>query len=217
MRFGVLGTGMVGQTLASKLVELGHEVMMGSREAANQKAADWAAAAGGGAQSGTFADAAAFGEVVINATAGTASLAALDLAGQQNLAGKVLVDVANALDFSRGMPPSLALETTDSLGEQIQRQYPETRVVKALNTMTAPLMVNPAALSGTHDVFICGNDGEAKNTVARLLESFGWRQDQIRDLGDISGARGTEAFLVLWLRLFQTQQTPIFNIGIVGA
>jgi predicted dinucleotide-binding enzyme len=142
-RFGVLGTGTVGQTLASKLASLGHEVMMGSRQAGNEKAVAWAKEAGRLASEGTFADAAGFGEDVVNATAGSASLAALAAAGAETLAGKVLVDVANPLDFSAGMPPTLTVCNTDSLAEQIQRAFPETSVVKALNTVNAGVMVEP--------------------------------------------------------------------------
>ncbi len=134
MKIGVLGTGMVGTTLATKLAELGHEVKMGSRRAGNEKAVEWASRAGPGASEGSFADAAAFGEVVVNATNGMGSLEALEAAGKDNLAGKVLIDVSNALDFSQGMPPSLIMSNTDSLAEQIQREFPGARVVKSLNT-----------------------------------------------------------------------------------
>src|SRR4051794_12624463 len=137
MRIGVLGTGVVGRTLAGKLVELGHEVRMGSRQAGNEVALEWVQSAGENASEGAFADAAQFGELVINATAGGASLEALGAAGAENLAGKVLVDVANALDFSGGPPPLVGVSIDDSLGERIQAAFPETRVVKALNTMNA--------------------------------------------------------------------------------
>lgn len=146
MRIGVLGTGIVGETIASKLVEVGHEVMMGSREAGNEKAAAWVAGAGEGAREASFADAAAFGELVVNATAGAHSLDALELAGAENLAGKVLLEAANPLDFSQGMPPTLTIANTDSLGEAIQRAHPDAKVVKALNTVTAGLMVDPSSL-----------------------------------------------------------------------
>src|SRR6266508_4040551 len=158
MRFGLLGTGMAGQTIGGKLVELGHEVKMGSREAGNEKAVAWAAGAGESASEGSFADAAEFGEVVVNATSGTASLEALEAAGAGNLAGKVLIDIANPLDFSRGRPPTLAVCNDDSLGEQIQRAFPDARVVKALNTMNADVMVEPGLVPGGHTVFVCGND-----------------------------------------------------------
>ncbi len=201
MKFGVLGTGMVGQTLAGKLVSLGHEVMMGSREVNNEKAVAWAEEAGDQGQQGNFADAAAFGEVVVNATAGVASLDALKAAGADNLSGKVLIDVANPLDFSAGMPPTLTVCNTDSLGEQIQRQFAESRVVKTLNTVTADVMVTPGIVAGSHTVFVAGNDGGAKSEVADLLVSFGWPPGDILDLGDITGARATEMYLMLSVRL----------------
>ena len=143
MRIGVLGTGTVGQTLGTKLVSLGNEVKLGSRSASNDKVAGWVKTTGRGASHGTFADAASFGEMLFNCTSGMASLDALRQAGAKNLDGKVLVDVANPLDFSKGMPPTLAVCNTDSLGEQIQRAFPEARVVKSLNTMSARVMVDP--------------------------------------------------------------------------
>jgi predicted dinucleotide-binding enzyme len=215
MRVGVLGTGTVGRTLASKLAELGHEVTMGSREAGNEAAAEWAAAAGDAAAHGTFADAAAAGELVVNATAGTASLDALAAAGAENLAGKVLVDVANPLDFSAGFPPSLSVSGDDSLAEQIQRAHPDARVVKALNTMNAQVMVDPARVPGDHHVFICGDDEEAKQQVRALLETFGWPEGSIVDLGDIGAARGSEAYVLFWLRLYGAFGTGDFNIKVV--
>ena len=174
MKVGVLGTGVVGQTLGGKLVSLGHHVVMGARQAGNDKATAWAAAAGPSASAGTFADAAVHGDLIVNATAGTGSLEALEAAGSENLAGKVLVDVANALDFSGGMPPSLSVCNTDSLGEQIQRRFPEARVVKTLNTVNADVMVQPGIVPGGHTMFLCGNDPTAKQEVRALLESFGW-------------------------------------------
>jgi len=215
MRFGVLGTGMVGRTIAGKLAELGHEVKMGSRSAGNEKAVEWAAGAGESASEGSFADAAEFGEVVVNATAGTASLEALETAGAENLAGKVLIEIANPLDFSQGMPPSLSVCNTDSLGEQIQRAFPEARVVKALNTVNAAVMVAPDSLTESGNVFVCGNDDEAKARVSELLETFGWLAGDVVDLGDIAAARGTEMYLALWLRMMGALDTPQFNIRIV--
>ena len=214
MKVGVLGTGSVGRTIGTKLVELGHEVTMGSRSAGNEQAAEWAASAGAGASQGTFADAAAFGELVFNCTPGTVSLEALGAAGEENLSGKVLVDVANALDFSKGRPPTLSVCNDDSVGEQIQRAFPEARVVKALNTVNAAIMVDPASIPGEHDVFMCGNDDDAKAQVSELLQSFGWPADRIIDLGDISAARGPEMYLPLWLRLMGAVG-PQFNIKVV--
>jgi predicted dinucleotide-binding enzyme len=212
MRFGILGTGTVGQTLGTRLVQLGHDVKLGSRTAANEKAAKWVSAASEHATHGTFADAAVFGEMVFNCTGGMVSLAALNEAGAENLKNKVVVDVSNPLDFSHGFPPTLTVCNTDSVAEQIQRAFPDAKVVKALNTMTAPLMVNPAAVPGDHDLFLCGNDADAKARVTELLRSFGWRG--ILDLGDITAARGMEMILPIWLRLMGTFKTPMFNFHI---
>ena len=215
MRVGVLGTGSVGQTLASKLVELGHDVRLGSRDAANEKAQGWAASAGERASAGTFADAAAFGEIVFNCTAGAASLDALDLAGDDALRGKILVDVANPLDFSRGRPPTLTVCNTDSLAEQIQRRFPDARVVKALNTVNHQVMVDPGRVPGEHDLFVCGDDAAAKAEVVELLETFGWPRERIVDLGGIDGARAMEMYLALWVRLLGAFGTPNVNVRVV--
>jgi len=212
MKIGVLGTGTVGETIAGKLALLGHDVKMGAREAGNEKAAAWAKGAGQRASHGAFADAAAFGEIVFNCTMGAASLEALRAAREENLRGKILVDVSNPLDFSKGMPPTLFTPSGDSQGEQIQRELPEAKVVKALNTVNASVMVEPGRVPGEHDVFVCGNDAEAKAHVAEILWSFGWKN--VVDLGDITAARGTEAYLLLWLRLWGALQTADFNIHI---
>lgn len=215
MKFGVLGSGMVGSTIATKLVSLGHEVKVGSRNAANEKAAAWVASAGRGASQGTFADAAAFGEIVFNCTAGVGSIDALRSAGASALRGKILIDIANPLDFSKGMPPTLFVSNGDSLGETIQRTFPEAKVVKALNTVNAGLMVAPGRLRGDHDLFVCGNDAGAKAQVVRFLkEEFGWKS--VIDLGDITAARGTESYLLLWLRLYGALQTADFNVHVVN-
>lgn len=213
MRYGVLGTGMVGQAIAGRLVEVGHDVVMGSRSAGNERAAAWAAAAGDRAATGTFADAAAFGEIVVNATAGDASMEVLRAAGQEHLDGKVVVDVANPLDHAT-WPPTLTVVNTDSLGEQIQRAFPAARVVKTLNTMNAAVMVRPDRVPGTHAVFVCGDDPAAKDEVRGLLSAFGWTADQILDLGDITAARGTEMYLALWLRLLGPVGDAPFNIAV---
>jgi 8-hydroxy-5-deazaflavin:NADPH oxidoreductase len=153
----------------------------------------------------------------VNATNGAGSIPMLGAAGEQNLAGKVLLDVANALDFSQGMPPSLFVANTDSLGEQIQRTFPAAKVVKALNTMNCEVMVEPAKVPGEHDVFLCGEDEGAKQQVAELLESFGWPAGRIRDLGGISSARGTEMYVAFWLRLLGALGTAHFNVAVVQA
>jgi len=215
MRIGVLGTGMVGSTIATKLAQLGHEVRMGSRTAGNERAVAWVASAGAGASHGTFADAAAHGELVFNCTAGEVSLAALEAAGAENLAGKVLVDVSNPLDLSHGMPPGLFTSSFDSLGEQIQRAFPDARVVKALNTVNREVMVDPSKVPGEHDVFLCGDDEAAKPRVIELLQSFGWPAASVIDLGDLTAARGMEAYLLLWIRLSSALGTGHFNVRVV--
>jgi predicted dinucleotide-binding enzyme len=215
MNIAILGTGIVGNTIGSKLIQLGHKVRMGSRSAGNEKAAEWVKANGANASQGTFAEAAGFGEMAFNCTSGMGSLEALKLAGEANLKGKILVDASNPLDFSKGMPPSLSVCNTDSLGEQIQRALPETKVVKALNTMSAPLMVNAGQLAGGDtSIFMCGNDAGAKETVAGILKKdFGWKD--VVDLGDITAARGQEMILPIWLRLWGAFKTPIFNFKMV--
>jgi predicted dinucleotide-binding enzyme len=215
MRVGVLGTGMVGETIGAKLVQLGHEVRMGSRSATNEKAAAWAAKGGERASHGTFADAAAFGEILFNCTSGNGSVEALTQAGAENLAGKLLLDVANPLEHSRGFPPSLTVCNTDSLGEQIQRAFPDVKVVKTLNTMNALVMVDPSRVPGTHDVFVSGNDADAKARAVELLRSFGWERPI--DLGDITTARGTEMLLPIWVRLYAALRTGDFNFAVVRA
>ena len=215
MRVGVLGTGTVGETVASKLVEVGNEVRMGSREAGNEKAVAWVSSAGEGASEGSFADAAEFGEIVVNATSGQHSLEALEQAGESALAGKVLWDIANPLDFSQGFPPSLTVANTDSLAEQIQRAHPQAKVVKALNTVTAAVMGDPSSLGESSNLFICGDDAGAKAQVIEILETFGWLSGDIVDVGDIAAARGTEAYLLLWIRLMAALDGPNFNIRII--
>jgi len=214
MRIGVLGTGIVGRTLASALLSNGHEVRLGSRTAGNEAAVAWAAEIGGPASEGTFADAAGFGELVINATAGAASLDALNLAGAEQLAGKVLIDVSNPLDFSQGMPPTLTVCNDDSLGEQIQRAFADVRVVKTLNTVTAAVMVQPALVPGTHTIFVAGDDAAAKAQTGELLQDFGWPAESILDLGDITAARAMEMYLPLWLRLYGATGTAVLNVEV---
>lgn len=230
MEIAVLGSGSVGQTLANRLTGLGHEVMIGTRnvtETLNRTTKD---AYGSPlfsewykdnkqVQLGTFAQAASFGNLIFNVTQGTNTINALKLAGEENLINKILVDIANPLDFSKGMPPSLLpeLSNTNSLGEEIQKTFPKTKVVKTLNTMWSGLMVNPALIGGGNHVnYICGNDAEAKATVKSLLNQFGWKNENILDLGDITGARGTEAILHIWLRIWGVTQNGAFNFRIVS-
>jgi len=223
MKIGIIGSGVVGQTIGAKLVERGEDLVLGTRSPGKlndkrgfgQSLDDWLEATGGKARVGTFADAAAHGEIVINATSGTVSLEALRLAGEQNLRGKILIDVSNPLDFSKGMPPTLTVCNTDSVGEQIQRAFPEAKVVKTLNTTNVNVMVDPGQVAGgDHDLFVSGNDAGAKARVTELLRQwFGWRT--VIDLGDITTARGVEMLLPVWLRLFGALGGPMFNFKIV--
>ena len=213
MNIGILGTGIVGQTIGTRLVELDHNVKLGSRTVNNEKARAWAKRAGKRASFGSFDDAAKFGEILFNCVSGMGSLSAIDLISPVDLNNKVLIDVANPLDYTRGTPPTLTVCNTDSLAEQIQRIHPLLRVVKALNTMNVDVMVNPERVHGPHDVFICGNDKAAKDTVTMILmEWFRW--ESVIDLGDISNARGMEMALPLWLSLQKKLGTNIFNFKI---
>jgi predicted dinucleotide-binding enzyme len=213
MRIGILGTGVVGKTLGTKLAKLGNDVKMGSRKSGGDKAEAWVKDTGRKSSEGTFAEAAAHGEMVFNCTAGMASLDALRAAGAKNLEGKTLVDVSNPLDFSRGMPPIFSVPNTDSLGEQIQRAFPNAHVVKSLNTVTAAVMVDPSIIPGVHDMFVSGNDAKAKAQVIDLLKTgFGWKE--VIDLGDIAGARAQEMLLALWVRLYMKFQTPNVNVRV---
>jgi predicted dinucleotide-binding enzyme len=224
MNIAVLGTGMVGQAIAARLSDLGHSVVIGTRDPqatldrpapdamGNPPYATWQAAHPH-VRLAPFAEAAAGAELVVNASSGAATLAVLELAGADNLAGKVLVDIANPLDFSAGFPPTLFVKDTDSLAEQVQRAFPEARVVKALNTLTASLMVEPKALGQSSTVFVSGDDAPAKAVVTELLESFG--HDDVIDLGPLETARGTEMLLPVWLRLMSALGTAQFNIKIV--
>jgi predicted dinucleotide-binding enzyme len=211
MRIAILGTGTVGRALAGRLVELGHEVTVGTRDVdATRARPEWGAGTPGLAR---FADAAAGAELVVHASGGSAALDVLVAVGEDNLAGKVLLDVSNPLDFSGGFPPSLFVKDTDSLAERIQRTFPAARVVKSLNTVNAELMVDPGALGEEHTMFVAGDDPEAKRVVSGLLGEFGWRD--VIDLGDLTGARGMEMFLPLWLRVFGSLGTAAFGVKVV--
>ena len=224
MNIAVLGTGMVGRAIAGRLHELGHTVVVGTRDPeatlarsepdgmGNPPFSTWLGALPDIGLA-TFADAAAHAELVVNATGGNATLEVLTLAGADNLAGKVLVDLSNPLDFAAGFPPSLFVKDTDSLGEQVQRSFPAARVVKTLNTLTASLMVRPDALGEPSTVFVSGDDTDAKATVTELLQSFG-HQDVV-DLGGMETARGVEMWLPLWLRVMGALGTPQFNLKVV--
>ena len=224
MTYAVLGTGAVGRAIAGRLHELGEDVTVGTRDPrttqertepdgmGNPPYAQWAAQHPGIGLA-SFSDAAANADVVVNATNGGVSLEVLTLAGAAHLAGKVLIDIANPLDFSRGMPPTLFVKDDDSLAEQIQRAFPDARVVKTLNTLTAALMVRPDLLPEDSSIFVSGDESEAKATVSALLAQFG--HTDIIDLGDLSTARGTEMLLPVWLRLWGAMGTPMFNFKIV--
>ncbi|MFT3921373.1 MAG: NAD(P)-binding domain-containing protein [Myxococcales bacterium] len=214
MKIGILGTGMVGETLGSKFVTLGHEVKLGSRTANNAKAAAWAEKNGKQASHGTFADAASFGEILFNCTHGTASVEVLGLAGAANLGRKLLIDVSNPLEMVPGKGPRLAFGLEDSLGERLQAAFPELRVVKTLNTVNCSVMVAPARVPGEITMFMCGNDAAAKAQTAELLKTwFGWRD--VVDLGDISAARATEAMMPIWLKLWGSLKTLDFGFKVV--
>ena len=228
MDVAVLGTGIVGRTLAARLAELGHNVVIGTRDVEETLARTESDAMGNapypvwqeshpGVRLVSFPEAGAHGELVVNATAGSASLAALEAVGAERLTGKVVVDVANPLDFSQGRPPILSVVNTDSLGEQIQRAFPDARVVKTLNTMNAFVMVEPSRVPGRHVVFVAGDDASAKDTVKGVLHAFGWSDGDIVDLGGIQSARGTEMYLPLWLSLLGVFGTGDFNIGLSRA
>ncbi|HWC06431.1 MAG TPA: NAD(P)-binding domain-containing protein [Gemmatimonadota bacterium] len=225
MKIGIIGSGVVGQTLGTSLAQSGHDVVLGTRDPGKlgdkrgygESLSDWLEKAGPTARVATFDEAARHGEVVINATAGTASLKALEAAGKANLEGKILIDVANPLDFSKGMPPTMTVCNTDSLGEQVQRAFPKAKVVKTLNTVNASVMVAPEKLGGgDHAIFVCGEDAAAKTEVAHYLNDwFGWRLDSVIDMGGIEASRGTEMLLPLWIRLMGALGTPMFNFRIV--
>jgi predicted dinucleotide-binding enzyme len=218
MRIAVLGTGMVGRVLAEGFAGLGHDVSVGTRDPAASLARRDAGGFGGWAEAhpavsvGAFADAARGADLVVNALSGDASLEGVLAASIGP--GTVLLDVANPIDANSGMPPDLFVANTDSLAEQLQRTFPGLRVVKSLNTMTAPLMVAPQELAdGGASTFVCGDDPDAKALVTGLLTDLGHRD--VIDIGDLAGARGTEALLLLWLRLWNALGTPMFGFRIV--
>ncbi|OJJ22226.1 NADP oxidoreductase [marine bacterium AO1-C] len=229
MKIGILGTGMVGQIIAAKLESLQHEVWVGTRDVAKTLAKTENDAYGNPpfatwhqdhpeVKLTTFADATAQSEgLVLNCTSGQVSLSVLQMVGEDLLNDKILVDIANPLDFSQGMPPSLNPVNTNSLGETLQTAFPSVKVVKTLNTMNAHVMVNPGRIKGDHSVFVSGNDDVAKTTVTDLLKTFGWQASNIIDLGDISTARGTEMMLPIWLRLYGALGTPEFNFHVQKA
>jgi 8-hydroxy-5-deazaflavin:NADPH oxidoreductase len=224
MNIGVLGTGIVGRTIAARLVELNHAVVLGTRDPEKTLAQTEPDRMGNPPLNfwlkqnpkvslGSFAESAGHGGMVFNATNGNGTLDALNAAGEAQLGGKILVDISNPLDFSNGMPPTLFVSNTDSLAEQIQRAFPNVKVVKTLNTVTANLMVHPRQLQdGSHSVFVSGNDPDAKTRVSDLLRSFGWID--IIDLGNITTARGAEMYLPIWLSLWGALGTGMINVRV---
>ena len=221
MKIAILGTGTVAQTFASKLSTLGHSLMLGTRlvsDTLNRKSfADWHHQ-NQHVNIGSFEEAAAYGECIINALQGHATLSVLKEISKISLDHKIMIDITNPLDFSHGFPPSLieGLHNTHSLGEAIQQLLPNTFVVKTLNTMWCGLMVNPQLINeGNHINYICGNDINAKESVLKILNAFGWKNENILDLGDITNARGTESTLLLWTRIYATTKSGAFNMAIV--
>lgn len=229
MNIAVIGTGAVGQAMAKKFSNLGHKVFMGTRDveqSRNRKEQDAWGAPGIGSwiqenpevELTTFKQAAEKGnDLLILAVNGMAAINTLKNIGEELLNGKVMIDISNPLDFSKGFPPTLSVCNTESLGEHIQNSFPKLKVVKALNSVSNSIMINPQLIEGDHVVFICGNDAGAKIEVGSILESFGWKPENIVDLGDITSSRGTEMILPLWTRLMGKYQSPLFNINIVKA
>jgi predicted dinucleotide-binding enzyme len=222
MKVGIIGTGVVAQTLGTKLIELGHDVVLGTRDP--QKLDEkktfavtlrqWLQAVRDQAKVVTFREAAAHGDLLISATLGEASVEALERAEAGAVGAKVLIDTGNELDYSKGMPPRSLASQDNCLAEKIQSAFPNLRVVKSLNTIGAPIMVNPGAVGGgDHTVFVSGNDKDANAQVAALLKSFGWRD--VLDLGDISSARGPEMYMGMWIRLWGATQTGMLNVKVV--
>jgi 8-hydroxy-5-deazaflavin:NADPH oxidoreductase len=225
MKIAILGTGMVGQGLALALQAKSHEVMIGTRDVAASLANTQPSAYGmpsfgvwhkdhKGIRVATFAEAAQFGDLLINASNGGAALQVLSLAKLDTVGNKVLIDVSNDLDASKGMPPmSRSSDVAGAgLGERIQAAYPSLRVVKTLNTMNVQIMVNPASVPGDSTVFMSGNDVQAKKIVEEILQSFGWKD--ILDLGDISSSRSVEMLLPVWLRAMGVIGHATFNFKI---
>jgi 8-hydroxy-5-deazaflavin:NADPH oxidoreductase len=216
MRIGIIGSGNVARTIADGALRAGHQVRLGARMPEKPELRDWLEQAGGAASLSEIEDAAEFGELLVNATDGSGSLEALRAAGEENLSGKALLDIANAGSMNEhGW--ELTYVNDDSLAEEIQREFPELRVVKALNTMHREVMTTPDKLPGDHAAFICGNDEEAKAQVRELLDDFRWKEENVFDLGDITAARAMEMFVVLWVRLNGTLDRQLFSLAVVRA
>lgn len=199
MRIGILGSGNVGQSLGKAFVARGHNAKIGSRTPASDKLRKWKEALGGRSSMGTFAEAAAHGEVIVLACSGAAVEDVIRLAGLDNFASKPLIDVTNPLAFAKDTSPGLFVGTTDSLGERVQRKLPTAKVVKCFNTVNHETMVNPSNTGAKPTMLICGNDEASKATVSKILKEFGW--DDVMDVGGIDGARWLEALVPLWVRV----------------
>ena len=218
MKIGVLGTGVVGEAIASALVNKGHSVMMGSRSAGSEKGLAWKKKTGERAFEGSFADAALYGDILFLCLNGAYAYETVKDLSATELTGKIVIDVTNPLDFTQGMPPRILEKfQTESLGEHLQELLPHSFVVKALNTLNYKLMVDARVVnSGNHNLFICGNDINAKNQVKHfLVDNFHWKPENLVDLGDIKSARCTEAIVPFWVLVWQSLGTPLFNFKVV--
>jgi predicted dinucleotide-binding enzyme len=222
MKIGIIGSGVVAQTLGSKLVGQGHDVVLGTRDPnklddkknLGATLREWQAQTENRAKIVTFKEAAAHGELLVNATSGQVSIDALKLAAADKVGDKILIDVSNELDFSKGMPPAVLASQEHCMAERIQAAFPNLKVVKSLNTINALVMVDPRSVGGgDHTVFVSGNDAGAKAKVTELLKSFGW--SDVLDLGDVSSARAPEMYMAMWLRLWGATGSGQVNIKVV--
>jgi 8-hydroxy-5-deazaflavin:NADPH oxidoreductase len=225
MKISVFGTGMVGRAHAARLADLGMDVCIGTNDVKKTFAENKDDAMGNppfrvwhtqhtGVKLVGFEEAAQHGEIIIEALKGEYVVKILKPLGKR-LAGKIIIDVSNPLDYSKGMPPNLFVSNTDSLGEQLQQALPLSKIVKSLNTVSAPLQVDPGKLAdGDHTAFVSGNDTLAKERVTEFLKKwYGWKN--VIDLGDITTARGAEMVMALWIRLWNRLKTPMFNYKVV--
>lgn len=220
MNIGVLGTGTVGEAIASALIKKGFNVRMGSRTANSEKGAAWVEKSGEGASQGSFNEAAGFGEIIFICLNGAYALEALQTIDKKNVEGKIVIDLTNPLDFTKGMPPQIleGLGNSNSLGEEIQKTLPNAYVVKTLNTVNYKLMVDAREVNkGDHHLFVCGNSADAKNKVKHfLLDNFHWKADHLIDLGGVEAARAVEAIVPFWVLVYRSIGTPLFNFKIVS-
>lgn len=218
MNIGVLGTGTVGEAIASALIDKKHHVKMGSRTASNEKASAWVKKAGKNASQGTFDDAAAFGDLLFLCLNGEYAMDAVQSIQLNHVKEKIVIDLTNPLDFSHGMPPTILDEySIVSLGEKIQQELSTAYVVKTLNTVNYKLMIDATIVNnGDHHLFVCGNNADAKNKVKHfLVDNFHWKPHHFVDVGDIKSARTVEAIVPFWVTVMQALQTPLFNFKIV--